>query len=461
MDLRGKVSAYIRQHNMIAQGDYVLAGVSGGADSVCLLLVLKDLQQDLKFKLDIVNVEHGIRGDESLQDTEFVKNLAGELGIDCHCISVDVPALSKEMKRSVEETARIARYNAFYGVAAETGATKIAVAHNENDNAETLLLNLIRGTSIAGLTGIRPVRDNIIRPLLCVGRAEIEEYLGSRNISYRNDSTNESAEYARNKIRPQIMPLLTEINPGAVHHMAVLSGDMEEIYGVVDACTKLVSDKVTTKNSDGVTIDREALAGEKEIIQRFVLRKEIIQAAGAARDIGRTHIEDTFDLMKGETGKKIDLPYGLVAETSYEKLVISKGVKSEAPIDAEYKVAVPGRTGWDGRTLTTTVLTDNNWSIEKKPYTKCIDYDRIESGLVIRHRTYGDVICTRADGGRAKIKDFFINEKIPADERDRLWMICDGSQVVWIPGYRLSEAYKVTDGTKRVLELELTEDNNG
>ena len=204
---------FTKEHHMIEEGSRVIAGVSGGADSVCLLLLLLELQKEMTFELRVVHVEHGIRGQESLADCEFVEKMCGRLGVECKSHYIDVPKEAKQCGRTLEETARLMRYEIFEKEAESWGGAKIAVAHNRGDDAETVLFHLIRGSGLSGMRGILPVRGNVIRPLLHTGREEILSYLEEKKQPYCVDATNRDEHYTRNCIRAQIMPRLIEMNP--------------------------------------------------------------------------------------------------------------------------------------------------------------------------------------------------------------------------------------------------------
>ncbi len=246
--MKKKVLDFIRKNKLVKKGDSVVLGVSGGADSICMLKLLSDLQKRLGISLYVLHINHMIRGEEADQDAEFVKKSCTKFKVPHRVINADVPAIAKEHGLSEEEAGRYVRYSEFSKYAYEVGASKIAVAHNSNDNAETVLMNLARGTGIKGLGGIAPKRplhedpdeepkkkkgkskepDDImvIRPILCLSRKEIEEFLNENDIKYRNDSTNDSTDYTRNKIRLEIMPLLENINDNAMQNITNASNEL-------------------------------------------------------------------------------------------------------------------------------------------------------------------------------------------------------------------------------------------
>lgn len=218
-----QVQNFIREQKMIMPGDFVIAGVSGGADSVCLFFELLAYQKEIPFSMEVVHIEHGIRGQDSLADANYVENLCKEYGVPFHLVSCDIKKMAQESSLTVEEAGRKARYQAFEQAAKKSGRSncKIAVAHNLDDQAETILMNLARGSGLRGLGGIRPVRENIIRPLLNTRRSEIEAALRGRQITWRTDETNHQTEYTRNRIRLEILPLLAQgVNGQAASHIA-------------------------------------------------------------------------------------------------------------------------------------------------------------------------------------------------------------------------------------------------
>lgn len=236
--MQKKVQEFMEQHHMAAEGERILAAVSGGADSICLLMILSELQKERKYQLFVVHVEHGIRGEDSQKDAEFVENFCKRHKIPCKVYHCKAELYAREHKMTVEEGARELRYGYFREAAAEFGADKIAVAHNQNDCAETVLFHLARGTGLRGLCGIQPVRENIIRPLLCLERWEIEAYLEAHGQEYCIDRTNEELDYTRNRIRLQVIPALREVNSQAVVHMNQTAGMAAELEDLVQQLTE-------------------------------------------------------------------------------------------------------------------------------------------------------------------------------------------------------------------------------
>ncbi len=466
---------YIRQHNMINPGDRVAVALSGGADSICLLLLLESLSGTMGFSLEAVHVEHGIRGSESRQDQEFVEKVCADRGISLRVYPVDVPVYAAREGLGLEEAARILRYRAFKDYARENNAV-IAVAHHLEDNCETVLFQMIRGSGIRGMSGISPVseRDGVryIRPILFWTREEVEHYLRGQKQSYVTDTTNSDVQYSRNKLRHQVIPLLKEINAGAVEHINQSAGMLMEISDYIDSMTRQAAEKLV------LTEEREAgkrliipTASLKELhpaIQKNLLMYMISEMAGRRKDIGSSHVKSLMELCNSQSGRSIHLPYGLVARKQYDDIILEGQAQM---FDGAGKSA--GHVLYSGRiepgesmeidcpkpakklTLTVLPFHGNMDKIPKKPYTKWIDYDKIKDVLTVRMRQSGDYFVSDKSGHHKKIKEFFINEKIPLEERNLIPLIADGSEILCIPGYRINYDYRVREDTVTVLEIHL------
>lgn len=473
-----KVICYLREHNMITENDHVIAGVSGGADSVCLFLVLLELKEKLGFTLSIVHVEHGIRGEESRRDAEFVKNLAERFDTECTVLSCQVPALAERQGISLEEAARTVRYEAFerqallaekrYGL--QEDKVKIAVAHHMEDLAETMVFHLCRGSGVEGLSGIPPVRGRIIRPFLCVTRQEIEGYLFERGQDFCRDVTNDSREYSRNFIRHEVMPGLCRVNSQAVRHMAKAAGELSDIASYLREQTDLSYQNVVRREGESVFCNLERLWEHPSVIRSRILKRALETAAGSRKDIAREHVESLFHLAEGGVGRKVSLPYHLEAVRTYQEIEIRKE-KGEEP----RRLSVFGRLseeearGENGAEIFTPKgkicckiwkKTKKDTEIPKKKYTKWLDYDKIKSGLLFRTRNTGDFFVLDDKGHRKKLKDYFINEKVPEELRDEVVLAADDAHVVWAVGLRISEEYKVTEDTREILEIRWMEEKD-
>ena len=472
-----KIQRKMEELNMVAPGDVVLAGVSGGADSVCLLMLLKELTQVMDFSIEAVHVEHGIRGTESLQDEQFVVELCARLDVPLTCIKVDVPRYVEQLGMSVEEAARKLRYEAFAQLAGKKNA-KVALAHHMEDNAETILFQMLRGSSLNGLCGMQPVRydeDGIayIRPLLHVHREEIEEWLLQRGQNYCIDSTNAELEYSRNYWRNRVLPQLGQINEQAVEHINGTAGRLRDIWDYLEQET----DKAWTKvcmllERDYVVLKLDALCALHVALQKEIVLKAIAVVNGSRKDITAVHVTDVLELCHKQSGRMVSLSYGIEAKREFDTLRIYKveddskksqaetweHIVDEEALEAHFQSKEPLELmlGESEERLVLKVFSYDGKSakIPKKPYTKWFDYDKIKQGFCIRNRKQGDYFISDTAGHHKKLKQYMIEEKIPVDMRGQLWLLAQDSLVLWLVGGRISEHMKVTEDTKIVIEIE-------
>ncbi|MBE5958119.1 MAG: tRNA lysidine(34) synthetase TilS [Lachnospiraceae bacterium] len=457
-----KVLDFINENRMIEQGDGIVVGVSGGADSVCLLTMLCKLRDFFNLKLYAVHVNHHIRGEEADEDQAYVVRLCDKMGVECICRDIDAAKLSKEWKCSEEEAGRNARYNIFREVKKDRGADCIAVAHNLNDVSETILFNLFRGTGIGGLCGIKPKRDEIIRPILCLTRDEIESYLENEGINYRTDSTNLSNDYSRNKLRNIVIPYVKEnLNKAADINIAKTGESMLEIEDYLQKQTEATFSKYVSKTGERYVISTDIITEHSAMTKR-VIRMVIQGIAGKLKDITSLHIRLACKLFWAETGASIDLPYGIVVKKGYKTVEFfqrnnEEELKSEPDIN---EIIFENGNIIDNETVKVAkvnTIGENMETFEQNIpdliYTKWIDCDKIKGALTVRKRQTGDYITIDLDGNTKKLKDYFINEKIPREERDNILLVADGSHIVWVVGYRLSSYYKVTEKTVNCLKL--------
>lgn len=453
-----KIRAYIKENRMLERKDKIVIGVSGGADSVCLFFVLLELCKEYDLTLRVVHINHGIRGAEADMDEVFVRSLAKENGVNFEAFHADIPAMARERGLGEEEMGRLYRYEVLERVRQSIEADRIAVAHNENDCAETVLLNLFRGTGLSGLSGIAPVRDRIIRPLLCVSRQEIENWLLTREIPYRTDKTNFSDAYTRNRIRMHFLPLAEqEINKRAIEHTAKAAELLREVEDYMERqITTAYAGNVVQEN--GAYFIKESVLSEEEIIAKGVLKKAMELLAGSKKDLESGHVASLFKLFSKQTGKEICLPYGMKGRREYKGICLFNEKKEEARESEEYILSVPGDYALpDGRRISLELYPaeGKNVKIQKNDCTKWFDYDKIKNSLSLRHRRNGDYLQIGKEGGRKKLKDDLIDRKVPKEERDRLWLLADGSHVLWVLGGRTSEAFHITEETAAILRVKL------
>ena len=477
-----KILDYIKKYNMFDGVKHCVCGVSGGADSVSLLTVLAKYRNLLGIELHVVHINHMIRGAAADSDQSYVEKLCRDYGVRCDSLNIDVQSRAAKQRLTVEESGRLARYDAFADVRKryEQEGCVIAVAHNRNDVAETVLFNLARGTGMGGIKGIAPVRDNIVRPLLACDRSEIEGYLDRMGIPYCTDATNNEDDYTRNKIRHKILPLMEEINDKAVEHicaMAEMAADYERL------AADMTADFLRSQGIDPIqekcgwtdrknvnrqySVDRNALTTQGKLIQELVIRQLIGMVCGGLKDIGRNHVSEVMKLYSADTGSGIDLPWGGRAFVQYDRIVFTgkresdnnsqqnntdESIKIDMNGDGIYKIG--------GGCLTVRIYERPEMlDLSKKECTKYLDYDRIKQCLQLRTMEKGDYIVVDSSGSRKKLNRLFTDAKIPADRRPVVPLVAAGSEIVWAIGLRIGENYKVTDNTQRILEMEFTGGN--
>lgn len=437
------VMEYMKKMEMAERGDGILAAVSGGADSVCLLWMLKELSENMGFHLAAFHMNHGIRGTEADRDEQYVQKMCEQMEIPFRTVRADVRKFADSQGMSEEEAGRTLRYRYLEETAAEFACNKIATAHHKDDDAETVLMNLFRGTGLKGLGGIRPVRKlsperTVIRPLLCMTKPEIEDYLKEREIIWCEDSTNQENRYSRNKVRNVMIPWVKdEINDRAVDHVlqtAALASEADE-YFAMEAEKILGEDKTKIPNA--------VLDAQPKILKTYLIRRMIAEAAGQEKDIAARHVDAVCALTGPGGGTCADLPYGLQAVRGYELLEIRKKGTAPAGPDLFEDLLEMRVFPWK-----------KDLEIPKNQCTKWFDYDRIKGTLCVRTRESGDYFFY-SEEKRKLLKRYFIDEKIPEERRDTIPLLADGDHVLWIIGHRISEYYKITEKTCTVLEVTL------
>lgn len=476
------VGNYVREHHMLSPEDVVVTGVSGGADSVCLLLVLSALKREIPFRLLAVHVNHMIR-EEAGEDAAYVRELCGRMGVPFFLVQKNVTELSQTENLSLEEAGRQVRYAAFQDVllqeapeAFSQGRAKIAVAHNLNDRAETMLFHLFRGSGLSGLCSIRPVRENpdgskVIRPLLNTSRRQIEDFLKGLGMGWKEDATNAGDHYTRNRIRHHLLPLAErEVCEGAVENMgraADILSDTEDFVQREAAAAYVAC--VTKTAPERLVIPVEKFLQFHPVLQGRMLLLALEELAGEKKDLSAAHIHAMLSLFKNRANRELSLPYGIRAWRVYGEVVVERAADSKAGgAEGEIQpqgilVLLPEPDGQpveiaadDGTIFEFKVFTrEKTVNIPQNQYTKWFDYDRIEKSLEIRTRVSGDYLTVNAAFSRKSVQDYMVNEKIPRQERDHILLLADGSHILWVPGYRISTYYKINENTKHILQVQL------
>lgn len=481
-----KIEQYMLDNHMPVKNGHVIVGVSGGADSMCLLFVMLSLRSRLNMTVTAVHIHHGLRGAHADADEAFTKAFCQAQDIECVIFRTDIRAMAHREKLTEEEAGRKYRYMCFEQVRAQKHAACIAVAHHQDDQVETVLFNLARGSGLAGLSGIAPVRDKIIRPLLCLNRREIEALLKENHIDFCTDRTNFDTNYTRNKIRHHVLPYLTEeINSETVAHISKTAVNVRAVLEYIRQQAEEALSCVSMQNQPQALQCRLFLQ-YPEIIQKEMLRSWLDRHTGSLKDITEKHIEALIDLAKNQSGRRIHLPYGWIAVRSGEGMTL-KYVKENAQQKALPEIEIsqmpceieiePGMTvTFDFLSLNKEKNEENlsaenflnkekldleniskeNLIIPENACTKWMDYDKIKGSLKIRHRQSSDVISIR-DGRHKKLRRVMIDDKIPEDIRNKLWLLADDNDILCIIGGRMGEDYKVTKDTRTILIVGIKE----
>lgn len=459
-----KVYQYINELHMVKEGDHVVVGLSGGADSVCLLFLLNQLKDRLKISLEALHIHHGLRK-ESDEEEIFVTNMCKAWGILLRVEKVDVKALQEEKHIGTEEAARILRYELFESEI-RNGA-KVATAHHKNDQAETVLFHLFRGSSLRGLRGIQPIRDQYIRPLLCVTRNEIEKYLSEKEISYVIDQSNFDTVYARNLIRHELLPLAEDkICTQTVEHISTCSDDVEEALDYLDYEVQKLFNRYVEKTDQGYRIAKDTLEKQHSYMQSELVYRMCTICAGRKKDFSKKHITSVLALLSLQSGRKINLIYHVEAMVDQHYLYVFMNSENGkiAPIDNNEFAIKNTKSEMSELFLDLSVKTriftnEKGLDIPKGNYTKWFDYDKIKADFTLRKRKTGDYFyCTPT--AKKKLQDYMVDIKIPLAERDDIPLIADGDHIMWVVGYRISEFYKITEETKQILEITIIQKEN-
>ena len=452
--LAERVAEVMARHRMTERGQRVGVAVSGGADSVCLLHLLRELAPRWELRLSVLHLNHRLRGEESEADAEFVRRLAADLALACHTREIDVAALNRD---NLEQTARRARQEFFLGFLKSGVLDRVATGHTRSDQAETVLFRLLRGSGITGLAGIRTVTgDGLIRPLVEVSREETREYLRSRGIPWREDSTNGDLTLARNRIRHQLLPeLAREWNPGieeSLAHLATLAQEEERYWdGQIGAPTV----------ADGaVLLKTEELKAVPRALARRFLRRAIGQIKGDLRQVDFEHVERVLRMASAEPGAgAVTLP-GVVVERSFDWLRVGG---SDANIDYRIPLEVPGRVTLPGTTVLLEMELAENKAQSSKEVAPAgsrynvtgsyLDWDRLPAPLEFRNWRPGDQYQPVGAAARVKLKTLFQRRRIPRWSRRGWPVMVAGDEIVWARRFGAAVQWAASDSTRKVFSV--------
>lgn len=477
-----RVKKTIGEHQLLEKGDHVVLGLSGGPDSLCLFFLLDWLREEWALTLHVVHVNHRLRPGAAEEDQQFVEDLCRQKGVFCHVVCCEVEKKAKEKGISSEEMGREVRYAAFFAEAEKIrkqtgGIVKIAVAQHLNDQAETVLMRIMRGTGTDGLSGIAHKRKGqdgteIIRPLLEVSREEIEQFCMEHQLQPQMDLTNLEPVYTRNKVRLELIPYIeSNFNPNlvlALHRLAKIASDDRDFFH--QQVEQLISAHGVIEESGGSPQFTFPLA----VVQSLhpALRRRLIlqgfSQIGLVRNVSAVHLEQAETLFTtGKAHKTAEFPSGYLMKISDEQVFFLKPMAPRSlqlfrPLDLDDRQEIPELAG----EIRVDILRREEWEkkkslqdVKSENFFHCsLDLDEIEKQkgkLILRTRRQGDYLWPLGMKGRKKLQDFFVDAKVKRERRDQTPLICIGSEVIWVVGYRISERYKIQSHTKRIIWLEV------
>jgi len=445
----------VKNTNLINKNDRLILGLSGGSDSMCLLNILFALREKYNLNIIAVHINHMIR-EEADDDENALREYCDSINVEFYSKRVNVLDFAKENKLSTEDAGRICRYDFFDEILKKTNSNKIVTAHNLNDAVETVFMNIIRGTGLNGLTGIDYSQGNIVRPLLDVTKEEIEEYCKLNNLPIRIDKTNYENDYTRNKIRNILLPIIrNEINSSVdfnVNNMIkILKEDEAELKELAYEIYKRIKVKNGIKKIEFNKLSRA--------IQRRVIREYILEIRHSLKDISLNKIDELLDFIRDfGTGKRIDIIDGFYLEISYDNIIVK--VKEEKQ-DFCYELKIPGTTyipELNASIVSTLRDACQCESIIKDKKIKLFDIEKTGKKLYVRNRRDGDRFRPSGMNGTRKLKDFFMDMKLARTERDKIPLIVNDDDIIWVVGIRSSDKYRKDNNSKEVVYFEYKED---
>jgi len=468
----GSVRDWISRHRLFDAGQRVLVGLSGGPDSVVLLHVLLTLQEELGLGVEAAHLHHGLRGEAADRDEAFVQDLCRRWEVPLHTRRLPAGYLSAINSLSLEEAARRERLAFLRQVASRRRTERIALGHQKDDQAETVLMAVLRGAGPRGLAGIPPRRGPFVRPLLGVTRQQIEEYCRVEGLRFHRDESNLDVAFLRNRIRHELIPHLErEFNPQLRDRLAemaeVMRAEQKHLWRETGRAFRLLArtSGFGTPAGASVVFSRAGLQYCEPALQRRLLRLAYQLVAGVRRGPNFIHIEEARQMLgSGQVGASLDWPEGVRAYLTYDDLVVSAEPPPGAPEPFCRQLTVPGttpipqlKTEMVSRVLTGTRAEAFKAGLERLPRLArhaYIDYNKVVFPLALRRRRPGDSFRPLGLNGTQKIKDFFIAEKIPRHKRDHVPLVVDDQgSIVWVVGFRIDDRYRVERGTESILHM--------
>ena len=434
--MKNKIQNFISAKSLFKKEDKLILGISSGADSVCLMHILLVLG----YKFNLAHCNFNLRGNESDEDEVFIRKLAKEYQLQLHCKNFDTKKYASENKISVQMAARDLRYSWFYDLLESEDAKYIAIAHHTNDDIETFFINLVRGSGLKGLLGIKSKTDSIVRPLMAVSRSEIEIYLEKNEIYFREDSTNTSMKYLRNKIRHELIPLLAEMNPSI---QETISDEIKILEGVAEIYYKKMEQvrKIIIQNKEGTIQLRIS-----DLLALNPLNNYLYELLSL---YGFSTIDKIAEALKGQSGKQF-------FSSSHQLLVDREFILiSKLDVNKNELIIIQETTNSINNPIHMTFVKSDNINWKEDLRSAQLDFDKLQFPLTLRKWKEGDKFTPLGMHTFKKLSDYFIDNKFSIVEKKKQWLLCSGKNIIWVVGHRIDNRYKLESKTKKVYIAQL------
>lgn len=454
MQMEDRILKTIKDYKLIEDGDTVIVGASGGPDSQFMIYILNELKSKIDFEIILAHLNH-LHRKEAKNDENLVEKTAEDLNLEFFTKARSMDDYAKKHGLSSEDAGRRLRYEFFNDLAKEYKNPKIAVAHNKDDQAETVLMRIIRGTGLDGLKAMDYRTGNIIRPILDIKKSEIMAFLDSKNIPYAIDHTNFENDYTRNKIRLDIIPKLEEINPKAIDQIYSLSELARDDLSILDRVIDEKFKRLAKASQDKIIFDKDKFDRTDRATLRRIIRKAVEVLNGEIKDISRDNIDEFLTIRDLANGKKI-IKDKLILRKNYNSYVLELH-KTKESFGQECELGDTDSLSFYGLNIKTSIINTNKY--EKSKTKAYFDYDKLSFPLKVRTRRNGDRFVPLGHTSEKKLKDFFIDQKIDREKRDKIPLILSGDKIIWLTYLRMSDEFKVTESTKRILKIEVCDEN--
>lgn len=463
-----RVASFLQEAKLVNAARPVIVGVSGGPDSVCLLHAVASLRDQFDLDLHAAHVNHLLRGEESEADAAYVARLCDNLSVPLTVHAADVAARSHATRRSLEEAGRDARLDLFHSLSKKLGAQAVLLGHTADDQAETILMHVIRGSGLRGFRGMERMTHwtsgphlglRIARPLLALWRQDTERYCVENDLQPRADSSNQSPEFMRNRVRREVLPLLEELNPRVKESILRLGASAGEADAFLESTLDALWPALARKSGDTLALDRDGMRSLEHPIQAVALRRALRELRGDLREVREVHVTEMLDLMASNEGGVVSLPGGLAFIAEQGRLTLGPpgaDHRSAKTVRGPTPILVPGETIIPNWRITAMVADLAPATTLPTGMTACLDAASAGTGLTVRGRRKGDRFQPLGMRQSKRLQDFLVNEKVPRTQRDLLPLVCNGEEILWVVGHRIAETAKVGPRTTRVLRLEFT-----